>query len=73
MKDQNRHAPAVAQHPWLTTFTLICGAISGAASIAVVSVINQAIHNDGNRMHALDWFIGLSAPALILRNGAVCR
>ncbi|SFY29146.1 MULTISPECIES: cyclic peptide export ABC transporter [unclassified Pseudomonas] len=57
-------------HPWLTFFTLICGVISGVASIAVVSVINQAIHNDGNRLQALYWFIGLSATALILRNGA---
>jgi len=57
-------------HPWLTFFTLICGVISGVASIAVVSVINQAIHNDGDRMQALYWFVGLSAIALILRNGA---
>lgn len=57
-------------HPWLTLFTLICGVISGVASIAVVSVINEAIHNDGSRLHALYWFIGLSATALILRNGA---
>lgn len=57
-------------HPWLTFFTLICGVISGVASIAVVSVINQAIHNDGDRMQALYWFAGLSAIALILRNGA---
>jgi len=57
-------------HPWLTLFTLICGVISGVASIAVVSVINQAIHNDGDRMQALYWFVGLSATALILRNGA---
>ncbi|WHS62769.1 cyclic peptide export ABC transporter [Pseudomonas sp. G2-4] len=57
-------------HPWLTLFTLICGVISGVASIAVVSVINDAIHNDGSRIHALYWFIGLSATALILRNGA---
>jgi putative ATP-binding cassette transporter len=57
-------------HPWLTFFTLICGVISGVASIAVVSVINQAIHNDGDRMQALYLFVGLSATALILRNGA---
>ncbi|MBC3387416.1 cyclic peptide export ABC transporter [Pseudomonas sp. SWRI12] len=57
-------------HPWLTLFTLICGVISGVASIAVVSVINEAIHNDGSRLQALYWFIGLSATALILRNGA---
>lgn len=57
-------------HPWLTLFTLVCGVISGVASIAVVSVINDAIHNDGSRLHALYWFIGLSATALILRNGA---
>jgi putative syringomycin transport system ATP-binding/permease protein len=57
-------------HPWLTLFTLICGVVSGVASIAVVSVINDAIHNDGSRLHALYWFIGLSATALILRNGA---
>ncbi|WP_053156859.1 cyclic peptide export ABC transporter [Pseudomonas sp. Pf153] len=57
-------------HPWLTLFTLICGVISGVASIAVVSVINQAIHNDGPRLEALYWFVGLSATALILRNGA---
>ncbi|WP_024780705.1 cyclic peptide export ABC transporter [Pseudomonas corrugata] len=57
-------------HPWLTFFTLICGVISGVASIAVVSVINQAIHNDGDRMQALYWFAGLSAIALSLRNGA---
>ncbi|WP_420232076.1 cyclic peptide export ABC transporter [Pseudomonas sp. ABY48] len=57
-------------HPWLTLFTLICGVISGVASIAVVSVINDAIHNDGSRLQALYWFIGLSATALILRNGA---
>ncbi|MCE0464924.1 cyclic peptide export ABC transporter [Pseudomonas uvaldensis] len=57
-------------HPWLTLFTLICGVISGVASIAVVSVINQAIHNDGSRLEALYWFVGLSATALILRNGA---
>lgn len=57
-------------HPWLTLFTLVCGVISGVASIAVVSVINDAIHNDGSRLQALYWFIGLSATALILRNGA---
>lgn len=57
-------------HPWLTLFTLICGVISGVASIAVVSVINEAIHNDGSRLQALYWFIGLSTTALILRNGA---
>ncbi|QGA50384.1 cyclic peptide export ABC transporter [Pseudomonas brassicacearum] len=57
-------------HPWLTLLTLICGVISGVASIAVVSVINEAIHNDGSRLQALYWFIGLSATALILRNGA---
>ncbi|CAN1601609.1 cyclic peptide export ABC transporter [Pseudomonas sp. B21-028] len=57
-------------HPWLTLFTLVCGVISGVASIAVVNVINEAIHNDGSRLHALYWFIGLSATALILRNGA---
>ena len=27
-------------HPWLTFFTLICGVISGVASIAVVSAYN---------------------------------
>ena len=57
-------------HPWLTLFTLICGVISGVASIAVVSVINDALYNDGSRLQALYWFIGLSATALILRNGA---
>ena len=57
-------------HPWLTIFTLITGIISGVASIAVVNVINQAIHNEGSRMDALYWFIGLSAVALIFRNGA---
>lgn len=57
-------------HPWLTVFTLIAGIISGVASIAVVNVINQAIHNEGSRTDALFWFIGLSAVALILRNGA---
>lgn len=57
-------------HPWLTIFTLITGIISGVASIAVVNVINQAIHNDGSRTDSLYWFIGLSAVALIFRNGA---
>ncbi|MBA1228930.1 cyclic peptide export ABC transporter [Pseudomonas viridiflava] len=57
-------------HPWLTVFTLITGVISGVASIAVVSVINQAIHVEGSRTHILYWFIGLSAVALIFRNAA---
>ncbi|XVN15495.1 cyclic peptide export ABC transporter [Pseudomonas corrugata] len=78
MKDQKEKKPKPGSvmrllwrnHPWLTFFTLICGVISGVASIAVVSVINQAIHNDGDRMQALYWFAGLSAIALILRNGA---
>ncbi|WP_260957918.1 cyclic peptide export ABC transporter [Pseudomonas citri] len=78
MKDQKEKKPKPGSvmrllwrnHPWLTFFTLICGVISGVASIAVVSVINQAIHGDGDHMQALFWFVGLSATALILRNGA---
>ena len=57
-------------HPWLTFFTLITGIISGVASIAVVSVINKAIHEEGARTDALIWFVGLSVVALIFRNGA---
>ncbi|EPF66960.1 cyclic peptide export ABC transporter [Pseudomonas syringae] len=57
-------------HPWLTVFTMITGVISGVASIAVINVINDAIHAEGSRTHALYWFIGLSAVALIFRNGA---
>ncbi|MFC6338858.1 cyclic peptide export ABC transporter [Pseudomonas sp. CCM 7891] len=59
-----------SSHPWLTILTLITGIISGVASIAVVNVINQAIHNEGSRTDSLYWFIGLSAVALIFRNGA---
>ncbi|MBX8513364.1 cyclic peptide export ABC transporter [Pseudomonas cichorii] len=57
-------------HPWLTLFTLVTGVISGVASIAVVNVINQAIHMEGSRTHVLYWFIGLSAVAFIFRNAA---
>ena len=57
-------------HPWLTLFTLVTGIISGVASIAVINVINDAIHAEGSRTQALYWFIGLSAVAFVFRNAA---
>ncbi|WNW10380.1 cyclic peptide export ABC transporter [Pseudomonas sp. DTU_2021_1001937_2_SI_NGA_ILE_001] len=57
-------------HPWLTLFTVLTGVISGVASIAVVNVINTAIHDDAARSTALYWFVGLSVVALLFRNGA---
>ncbi|KIH82460.1 cyclic peptide export ABC transporter [Pseudomonas batumici] len=57
-------------HPWLTLMTLLTGIISGVASIAVIKVINQAIHEEGFQLQSLYWFVGLSAVALLFRNGA---
>lgn len=57
-------------HPWLTLFTVLAGVISGVASIAVVNVINTAIHDAAARSAALYWFVGLSVVALLFRNGA---
>jgi putative ATP-binding cassette transporter len=59
-----------SSHPWLTFFTLVTGIISGVASIAVVNVINQAIHEETFQRQSLFWFVGLSAVALLFRNGA---
>ncbi|NWA25205.1 cyclic peptide export ABC transporter [Pseudomonas gingeri] len=59
-----------SNHPWLTLLTLITGIISGVASIAVINVINQAIHDEGFQLQSLYWFVGLSAVALLFRNGA---
>lgn len=59
-----------SSHPWLTFFTLVTGLISGVASIAVVNVINQAIHEETFQRQSLFWFVGLSAVALLFRNGA---
>ncbi|MGP0174605.1 cyclic peptide export ABC transporter [Pseudomonas sp. NCHU5208] len=57
-------------HPWLTLCTVLTGVISGVASIAVVNVINTAIHDTAARSTALYWFVGLSVVALLFRNGA---
>ncbi|WP_338524411.1 cyclic peptide export ABC transporter [Pseudomonas batumici] len=57
-------------HPWLTLMTLLTGIISGVASIAVIKVINQAIHEESFQLQSLYWFVGLSAVALLFRNGA---
>jgi len=57
-------------HPWLTLFTLVTGIISGVASIAVIKVINQAIHEESFQLQSLYWFVGLSAVALLFRNGS---
>jgi len=57
-------------HPWLTLLTLLTGIISGVASIAVINVINQAIHEEGFQWQSVYWFVGLSAVALLFRNGA---
>ncbi|WP_191488515.1 cyclic peptide export ABC transporter [Pseudomonas sp. FEN] len=59
-----------SNHPWLTFLTLVTGIISGVASIAVINVINQAIHEEGFQKQSLYWFIGLSVVALLFRNGA---
>ncbi|WP_024692149.1 cyclic peptide export ABC transporter [Pseudomonas syringae] len=59
-----------SSHPWLTFFTLLTGLISGVASIAVVNVINQAIHEETFQRESLFWFVGLSLVALVFRNGA---
>ncbi|MCO7572941.1 cyclic peptide export ABC transporter [Pseudomonas chlororaphis] len=57
-------------HPWLAFFSLVTGIVSGVAAIAVVNVVNQAIYEQGSRLHLLYWFIGLSVVALAFRNGA---
>src|SRR5450830_77468 len=57
-------------HPWLTLMTLLTGIISGVASIAVIKVINQAIHEESFQLQSLYWFVGLSAVSLLFRNGA---
>ncbi|WP_416768986.1 cyclic peptide export ABC transporter [Pseudomonas sp. RHF3.3-3] len=57
-------------HPWLTLMTLLTGVISGVASIAVVNVINQAIHEERFQWQTVYWFVGLSVVALLFRNGA---
>ncbi|NWB85755.1 cyclic peptide export ABC transporter [Pseudomonas gingeri] len=57
-------------HPWLTLMTLLTGIISGVASIAVIKVINEAIHEESFQLQSLYWFVGLSAVSLLFRNGA---
>ncbi|MPR03495.1 cyclic peptide export ABC transporter [Pseudomonas sp. MAFF 212408] len=57
-------------HPWLAFFSLITGIVSGVAAIAVINVVNQAIYEQGSRLHLLYWFIGLSVLALAFRNAA---
>jgi len=57
-------------HPWLTLMTLLTGIISGVASIAVIKIINQAIHEESLQLQSLYWFVGLSAVSLLFRNGA---
>ncbi len=57
-------------HPWLTLFTLVTGVVSGVASIAVINVINQAIHEETFQWQSVYWFVGLSAVALLFRNGS---
>ncbi|MGY2290383.1 cyclic peptide export ABC transporter [Pseudomonas sp. SDO528_S397] len=57
-------------HPWLAFFSMLTGIVSGVAAIAVINVVNQAIYEEGSRLHWLYWFIGLTVIALAFRNAA---
>ncbi|HEY6927001.1 MAG TPA: cyclic peptide export ABC transporter [Steroidobacteraceae bacterium] len=54
-------------YPWLTLLTAVCAVVSGLASVAVIDVINRAIHHAGDRTQ---WpaFIALNVLAIALKN-----
>jgi putative ATP-binding cassette transporter len=54
-------------HPWLTLWTAVAAIASGLASIAVIGIINIAIHNPHDRAHVLA-FIALNIVAIAFRN-----
>ena len=57
-------------HPWVTVFTTLSGLISGIASIAMVQVVNTAIHDQSlDRSHLLT-FVVATLFAVLAKNVA---
>jgi putative ATP-binding cassette transporter len=56
------------RHPWLTLWTAVVAIVGGLASIAMIGVINAAIHHPDDRTHLLLAFIALNVAAVVLKN-----